>query len=447
MSEQTSTDTRAGALGAAALGTDLLREAVLSSVRDVHGAITTRLTGPRPITARSGPVRMIGALQGGVAGATYAGIDRALSGASTGLRAADRAARSRGCSAPLEDGARGRLAVAALNGLFGDRIQRDHPGLEVQMAPRRAGRDVPVTPEGLRAAYPEAGEDVVVLVHGLSEDDGSWGYRAAETGGTYAGRLRRELGWSPVVLRMNTGLPIAENGVALASLLGRLVDAWPVPVRRLSLVGHSMGGLVIRSACAVVPGVREPGTRSWSELVTDVITLGTPHLGAPIAWGLSSGVSLLALVPEAAPFGRFLDHRSRGIFDLTKGLPPDVVNLPSARYHLVAATVGARPRGPVSLVAGDGLVGYDSAIGQPRGRAGLFPDADVLHLPESHHFDLLNHRDVYAAMERWLGRGSGPVVATGPVPTTAHDDTDTPTPATVAAAIERGHDDRTEENR
>ncbi|GGF58010.1 permease [Marmoricola endophyticus] len=395
-----------GALGAAALGVDLLRDAVLPSVRDLHGAISRRV-GPRvPV------VREVSALQGAVADRVYAGLGRGLAGASAGLRRADDAAQRAGVGATLEQGARGRFAVAALNGLFGDRIQREHPGLEIAMAPRAGAHDVDVSADGIAAAYPEAGADVVVLLHGLGEDDVCWRVGAGASGRTYPDHLR-ERGWTPVVLRYNTGLPIAENGVALASLLDRLVSAWPVPVRRLSLVGHSMGGLVIRSACAVLPG---PGTTAWAPLVGDVVTLGTPHLGAPVAWGLSSGVSLLSVLPESAPFGRLLDHRSAGIFDLRDGLPPDVANLPSARYHLVSAAVGrpgTRAGAVVSGVLGDGLVRPGSAAGRPRRGAALFPGADLLHLTQTNHFGLLNHPDVYAALDRWLGRGSGPAATAG----------------------------------
>ncbi len=53
---------------------------------------------------------------------------------------------------------------------------------------------------------------------------------------------------TPVYLRYNTGLPVGRNGADLAWLLDDLVAAWPVPVRSIALVGHSMGGLVVRAA-------------------------------------------------------------------------------------------------------------------------------------------------------------------------------------------------------
>ncbi len=48
---------------------------------------------------------------------------------------------------------------------------------------------------------------------------------------------------------MNTGLHISDNGRRLAELLDRLDGCWPVPVEEILLVGHSMGGLINRSAC------------------------------------------------------------------------------------------------------------------------------------------------------------------------------------------------------
>ena len=206
-----------------------------------------------------------------------------------------------------------------------------------------------------------------------------------------------ERGWTPLMLRANTGLPLRENGAALTALLQRVVEAWPVPVTRIALVGHSLGGLVMRAAGAVASEVEEP----WSGRVTDVITLGTPHLGAPIAWGIGHGSRGLGRLPETAAFGRILDWRSRGVHDLVAGLAEDVPPLPHARYHLVAATLTSSERHPVGHVVGDLLVRPRSAYGRDRRRT-LFPDADVLHVGGTDHFGLLNHPEVHAAMKRWL---------------------------------------------
>ena len=174
-------------------------------------------------------------------------------------------------------------------------------------------------------------------------------------------------GWTPVFLRANTGLGLRENGVALTALLQELTEAWPVGVTRIALVGHSMGGLIMRAAGAVATGVERP----WTELVSDVVTLGTPHLGAPIARGVGHGSRGLARLPETSAFGRILDWRSVGVHDLVAGLAEDVPALPHARYRLVAATLTSSPRHPVGHVVGDVMVRVPSAYGRDRRRRAL----------------------------------------------------------------------------
>ena len=384
----------AGVLGALALATEVVaEELVLGTARGVHEAVGRRVYASIN-AATDGAARAPQAVHDGVSRAVYTGLGACLRGASRALHAADR----RGAGPRLEDSAHGRFVVSAVNGLIGDKLAERHPRLAIDLAVRRGGRDVPPCREALVEAFPQASGDLVVFLHGLSESESAWNLRAAETGGSYGARLADESSWTPVYLRANTGLPIAENGVALAGLLAALVGAWPTEVRRIALVGHSMGGLIMRAACAVDVRTGAP----WHRLVTDVVTLGTPHLGAPIERGLHAGASLLGRLPEAAPFGRILEYRSVGILDLRAGLAHDVQNLPHARYRLVAATLAGSHRHPVSEVLGDLLVRYPSATGRPRRGRAMFPDADVLHV-RGDHFDLLNHPEVYDALRTWLG--------------------------------------------
>lgn len=382
----------AGLLSALALLTETADELLVGTVRDVHGAVAKRVRVLTDVIT-TGSLGRSERAHGGVSSAVYAGLGAGLRATSRGLREADR----RGFGARLEDSPRGRSVISAVNGLIGDRLADEHPELAIELAVRRRGRDVPVRRAALAEAFPRATPDVVVFLHGLGESESLWNLRAAETGGSYGKRLAAESGWTPVYLRANTGLPIAENGVALASLLDHLVEQWPVDVRRIALVGHSMGGLVMRAACAV----QTDAERHWNTLVTDVVTLGTPHLGAPLERGVALGAMALGWLPESAPFARILEYRSVGILDLRAGLAPDVQNLPHARYHLVAATLAGSPRHPVSEAFGDLLVRCPSAFGRPRRGPEMFPGADTLHI-KGDHFDLLNHPDVYTALKRWL---------------------------------------------
>lgn len=365
-------------LDAASLLAEVADHLVVRTVRDTHLAVLDRAP--------------VGSIHRGITSAVYRGLTGGLGGAS---RALDRAAAT-GFGPRLEADPRGRFVSSAVNGLIGDRLLEERPQMAIPMAVRLHGADVEPDPASLAAAFPAPTGRLVVFLHGLCENESYWQRHRDRVGTTYAAMLA-EREWTPLMLRANTGLPLRENGAALTALLQRVVEGWPVPVTRIALVGHSLGGLVMRAAGAVASEVDEP----WSARVTDVVTLGTPHLGAPIAWGIGHGSRGLQLLKETAAFGRVLDWRSRGVHDLVAGLAEDVPPLPHARYHLVAATLTRSERHPVGHVVGDLLVRPRSAYGRA-GRRTLFPGADVLHVGGTDHFGLLNHPEVHAALQRWL---------------------------------------------
>lgn len=371
-------------LDAVSLLAEVADDLLVKTVRDTHLAALDRV---------GSVTRSRGSIHRGIAGAVYGSLSLGLRSASRGL---DKVAAT-GVGPRLEGGPRGRFVSSAVNGLIGDKLLSERPQLAIPMAVRLHGADVDVTADGLAAAYPEASGRLVLFLHGLCENE-SYFRRDRERMGTTYAEMLAERDWTPLMLRVNTGLPLRENGAALTALVQRVVDAWPVPVTRIALVGHSLGGLVIRAAGVVADEVDEP----WREKVTDVITLGTPHLGAPIAWGIGHGSRGLGVLPETAAFGRILDWRSQGVHDLVAGLAEDVPPLPHARYRLVAATVTTSQRHPVGDVVGDFLVRPRSAHGRDRRGRELFPGADVLHVGRTDHFGLLNHPDVHSAMKRWL---------------------------------------------
>ena len=181
---------------------------------------------------------------------------------------------------------------------------------------------------------------------------GSYGERLAAEHVVDAGLPARQHRPADRRERRRAGLPARRPGGRLADRrtpdrAGRPLDGRPDHAGRLR-------------------GAPPTPTRPWTDLVTDVVTLGTPHLGAPLERGVALGARALGLLPESAPFGRILEYRSVGILDLRGGLAPDVQNLPNARYHLVAATLAASHRHPVSETLGDLLVRYPSATGRPR---------------------------------------------------------------------------------
>jgi putative serine esterase DUF676 len=406
-SRSTDDDSELGAL--ADLATDGFGAAV-TRVEELHSAIADRSfgsTGP----ASAGPR----AAHDAIAGAIYTGVRGAGALLGAGLA---RGVRAAGGGPRLTDDPRGRLAQGALNGLWGDRLEASANALAVPLAIRVGGTDVAADPEALARAYGDtATARPVVFVHGLCESDASWGIRAERHGGTYATRVLPDVGGTAVTIRYNTGLHVSENGRRLAALLEALVAAWPVRADGLALVGHSMGGLVIRSAGHAG---HEAGHR-WPQLVDTTISLGTPHLGAPLAQAAHLATWALDVAPESRPFGAILRARSAGIRDLRHGalvdaewqaLDPDALRgyeradvplIPGACHHVVAATLSRSAEHPVARVVGDLLVLAPSAHGhQGRRRVIAFEDDSCRHVGGHDHFDLLNSPALDDLLRDWL---------------------------------------------
>src|SRR5690606_14178182 len=109
-----------------------------------------------------------------------------------------------------------------------------------------------------------------------------WSAYAEQTWGdpalNYGALLEAELGFSVLYVRYNSGLRIATNGRKLAQLLADVVSAYPVPLEEIVLIGHSMGGLVSRSAAHYASELE----LSWVQRLSHLICLGSPHHGAPL---------------------------------------------------------------------------------------------------------------------------------------------------------------------
>jgi hypothetical protein len=320
--------------------------------------------------------------------------------------------------APATD--RREILLAALNGVLGDHLEaRDNP-LALRMCVRHEGTMLAADPPALRSTSPRLGGRLMLLVHGLCVGPGVW----ARDGQEHAATLAGALGFTPLHLHYNSGLHISTNGRALAELLDRLVDAWPVPVRELVIIGHSMGGLVARSALHYGAS----GRLAWRDLPITVIFLGTPHHGAPLE-RYGHGVDrMLRLSGFTAPFERLGRMRSAGITDLRHGSVLDedwegacrfahahdtrrVVPLPAdVRCFAIAGSLGRRTDGDRTRLVGDGLVPVASALGHHRD-----PDRTLRLEPShqwvaggTHHFDLVRDPAVFRKIGRWLGgTGSG----------------------------------------
>jgi pimeloyl-ACP methyl ester carboxylesterase len=394
----------------AALG-DLAGEAAAGAARQIHElhtGIAARVwsrVGPAALPVKLAHDRI-------ARGAYSAASD--LTG-SVVRAAANAASRAQSPDAPsIERTPAGRVVVSALNGAFGDTLVRRGNPLALRMAVRRKGRDLDITRPELRRAYPNAKPRLAVFVHGLCETDEAWKLGAGRHV-PYGHRMEIELGYTPVYLRYNTGRHISENGRELATLLDELVASWPTEVHEITLVGHSMGGLVGRSAC------HYGADSACVAKVRHVFTLGTPHRGAPLEQAANAASAALARLPETRPMARALNLRSSGIKDLRYGYLVDecwmdqdcdaylrntskeIPFLPTARHYFICATLTREADATVGRIIGDLLVLQPSAWAhEGRGKRMRFPIEHYYHLGQANHFDLLNHPAIFDQMRRCL---------------------------------------------
>jgi hypothetical protein len=294
--------------------------------------------------------------------------------------------------------ARREALLAALNGVLGDHLAASGNPLAIPMRLRRRGLALELTREALRAAIPRPDSRVVVMVHGLCRNDLQWRRNGHDHGASL------EADASVLYLHYNTGRRVADNGLELDGMLEALARAWPVKLEDIAIVAHSMGGLVIRSAC-------EQGAaagRRWPGLLRSVVFLGTPHSGAALERGGAWLDAVLDASPYTAAFARLGRIRSAGITDLRHGLRTP---LPAGvACHAIAGSL-ARRAGAREAVLGDGLVPLDSALGRAAGPAGsdLFPAARQSIAQGVGHLGLLSSKRVDAMIRAGLPWGeAGP---------------------------------------
>jgi len=356
--------------------------------------------------------------------------------------------------------------VAALNGVFGDHLVASGNPLALPMRLLLDGRPLvaypalacdpasPADPAHLAAcaqalaplrARAGAQARVTVFVHGLCMHAGQW----ARAGQDHRLRLEQAGAGLPLSLHYNTGRHISDNGADFAGLLEGLFralqQAWPGEAPRLVLVGHSMGGLVIRSACAQAEAAAAAAGTAWPAWRTHLAAaafLGSPHQGAPLERGGKVLDGWLGASPYTAGFMRLGRGRSAGITDLGHGCllaqdwaeaetgaeaeadpaaPSRVASRPGPAHRAdrrrvlplpagvrcvaLAGTLGDKPTGVGARAFGDGLVPLTSALGQHRDpdRRLAFAPGDTRVLPGVHHFDLLSDEAAGQQLVDWLG--------------------------------------------
>ena len=350
--------------------------------------------------------------------------------------------------------------LPVLNGALGDQLAARSDRRAIHMSFRRGGRDVAVA--DLRLAQPQ--QKTVVFVHGLMGDELIWqtGFQDAPDTRRYGPRLAEEAHIRSLYVRFNSGLHLSENGRELNRLLTELVETYPQAIGKLVLVGHSMGGLIIRSAgyyasqaspteesrmsndeLADYDKVSEhkpsPGYDSsvvlpdssfkktpWLAHLGSIFLLGTPNDGSWLEQNSHLTARLLHRI-DLFPtrfLSKALNKRSNGIKDLRYSIlvdedwqdahaddltPPrtPVPPLPAVQYHIL---MGAwlRSTRPAALreYFGDGLVGQGSARGHATfGDEAVLPAGASVRtavFSQQHHGGLLTHAGVFQYLKQWV---------------------------------------------
>jgi pimeloyl-ACP methyl ester carboxylesterase len=280
--------------------------------------------------------------------------------------------------------------LAVLNGVIGDYLAETKNPLAIEMRLHAAAR---------------SGRRLLVMVHGSSMTHLQCTLHPEA--------LARDLGYAVAYLQYNSGLHVSTNAAAFAQKLDELVQGWPEPLDEIVLVGHSMGGLVARSAVHAA----EQAKHAWRGKLTKLISIGAPHHGAPLERAGNWFETLLGITRYSAPLARLGQLRSAGVTDLRWGNVLDEHWQGRDRFELAAD-----PRTPLPLPAdvtsfaiagttattgdaalpGDGIVPVDSALGRHANpdRALAFSEVFIAH--GTKHLELLAKAEVYDVLRRWL---------------------------------------------
>ena len=328
-------------------------------------------------------------------------------------------------NAPQESAPR-EAVLAALNGVMGDRLVESDNPLATPMTLRF--KNEVLNWEAMPDKALLTGK-VLIVIHGLCMNDLQWSVQVDEKTVNHAETLAAKLGYTPIYVRYNTGLHTSQNGQTLSNQLELLSALWPVPLTEISVLVHSMGGLVTRSAVHAA----QRSQRQWVKKLKNIVFLGTPHHGAPLEKAGNWIDVLLGVTPYSAPFKRLVELRSSGITDLRFGyvldsdwkdqdpkdpksrFKPKTKQEQIDREHLplpagvacftVAATLAAKRSLLADRLIGDGLVPLNSALGvhSDPARSLVFAKASQMVVYRTNHMAMLGSAEVGEQLVAWLG--------------------------------------------
>ncbi len=322
-----------------------------------------------------------------------------------------------------------KMFVNTMNGVMGDHLVSHNNPLALPMrfyncygkpyyhkASALVGSEERRQRQTANASSTELSGRVIVLTHGLCMSYLHW--QPGKTTGLAQKIIRDNPQVKVLHLDYNTGQRISTNGRAYAKLLQDLVTHNP-NITQIDLIGHSMGGLVCRSALfyGKLTGAE------WVNRVQKLVTIGTPHQGALLERIGSLVQESLSKLPFAGSIAKLGDIRSAGIVDLrhgsirdedwkaleTRSMLPDSFRHPTElpadiHTYFIAGTLMENLYGfKASHVLGDGLVTVESALGEHAEEHALFvPEGHKAVFYGMHHQQLIHDDKVHRKIIQWL---------------------------------------------
>ena len=327
---------------------------------------------------------------------------------------------------PLWDSRIGAGIRAAANALWGDELERRSSPMHTALSIRdTTGTAVSTDPATLSLTFENPTPRLAVLLHGLGKTERCWNAKTTdEENGTNLPKMLEADGFTPIRVRYNSGRRVWDNGKALAALLEEITTNWPTPVDEIVLIGHSMGGLVARSALSRA----QSANHDWINSVNHLVALATPHFGSPIEKAAHLASQLLTTAAATRSLGEFIDGRSAGIKDMRHGTihstdhsehpessePNHVVVAPPTkgiRQHHAVGVVTDSASHPLGILVGDLVVRVNSATGVSS--TSHVASANVRIFGGLDHLGLLHDAVVHSQIREWLT----PVAPASPIVT------------------------------
>ncbi len=267
--------------------------------------------------------------------------------------------------------------AAILNGLNGDILEENNDPLAIKMHFRYRNKDISVDKLVDYYDFNQFDGRVCILIHGLMGDEYMWKKIKANDENKIGDWLEKNENQHVLYLRYNTGLHISENGRALSNLFEEFMNQYGNKIKQLVLIGHSMGGLLIRSAGYYADIQRQ----NWLERLKTIFLIGVPNKGSYLAQiGFFVGHIFRKIdISHDDYIAKFMDVRSNGIKDLSFAYLTDddwlnknsgdlenytvskVRPISGVKYYLIGGILGKK-NNILSSYFGDGLVGSTSAL-------------------------------------------------------------------------------------